>query len=55
MQIARRQKHMNPRPVGKLQRAGGHFDVFFFGPRQRRNPRLANRLRDRRDGRKVTL
>ncbi len=46
---------MDARPVGKLQRPRRHLDVFGLCPSQRRDARLANGLRNRRDGRKVAL
>ena len=46
---------MNAGAIGKLQRAGGHLNVFLFCPGQRRNARLANGLGDGGDGGKVAL
>jgi hypothetical protein len=55
MQVARRQKDVDAGAVGKLQRAGGHLDVFGFGAGQRGDARLAHGLRDGGDGREVAL
>ena len=46
---------MDAGAVGKLQRAGGHLDVFGLGAGQRRDARLANGLGDGGDGREVAL
>ena len=55
MQIARRQEDVDAGAVGKLQRAGGHLDVFGLGAGQRRDARLAYGLGDGGDGREVAL
>ena len=46
---------MDARPIGKLQRARRHLDVFGLGAGQRRDARLANGLRNRRNGGEVAL
>jgi hypothetical protein len=55
VQVARRQKDMDARAIGKLQRPRRHLDVLGFCARQRRDARLANGLRNRGNGRKIAL
>ena len=55
MQIARRQEDVDAGAVGKLQRAGGHLDVFSLGAGERSDARLADGLRDGGDGGEVAL
>ena len=55
VQVARREEHVNARPVRKLHRARCHLDVFLLGARQRCDPRLANCLRDCCNCRKVAF
>ena len=55
VQVARRQKDMDARPLGELQRPCRHLDVLCLCPGQGRDARLPYCLRNGSDGRKVSL
>ncbi len=55
MQVARGEKEVDAGALGKLQGAGGHFNVFSLSSSQRRDARLPHGLGDGGDGREVAL
>ena len=55
VQVARGEEDVDAGAVGKLDRAGGHLDVFLLGARQGGDARLANGLGDGGDGGEVAL
>ena len=55
VQIAGGEEDMDAGAVGKLDRAGSHFNVFFFGAGEGSDARLADGLGDGGDGSEVAL